>query len=272
MTPTAGARSPRDRAAALERRRRPPRGDGERLAGYGVLALPFASGDVLAFRRVTASSVGPPFTTVWHHDPDGGWTFYVNVEPRRACPRWFGAAVRDVVATDVDLRWTGPRELLLSAPSRRLEWGIRLRSTPAARLLDLATPLAPERAWRSDRFVRSATAAAAAVLRSGRLPSVGRAPNGQAFRLRPRAVWRVEGAAAIVEGRELGPTVRAERASEEGDRLRQEALGDYCLVREGLFTLGSARFDAFDPDRHDATVALGEVIRCGPPLAAGSPP
>jgi len=52
-----------------------PAGTGDRFAGYAVIGLPFASGHVLSLRRFPVSSVGPGYTSVWHRDPAGRWTF-----------------------------------------------------------------------------------------------------------------------------------------------------------------------------------------------------
>ena len=48
-----------------------PKGDCERVSGYGVMGLPFASGHILGLRRWTASSVGDRFTSIWQRDPTG---------------------------------------------------------------------------------------------------------------------------------------------------------------------------------------------------------
>ena len=37
--------------------------------GYGVMGLPFASGHVLAMRKMH-SSVGPKYESVWHRTPE----------------------------------------------------------------------------------------------------------------------------------------------------------------------------------------------------------
>jgi hypothetical protein len=60
------------------------------LSGYGVMGLPFGSGHVLGLRRWTASSVGEGFTSIWHRDPAGRWTFYGPPGCPRPCPqrRW----------------------------------------------------------------------------------------------------------------------------------------------------------------------------------------
>src|SRR6516225_7984354 len=70
-----------------------PKGDCERVSGYGVMGLPFRSGHVLGLRRWTASSVGDRFTSIWHRNPEGRWTFYESVSCDIACSRYFGAEV-----------------------------------------------------------------------------------------------------------------------------------------------------------------------------------
>jgi hypothetical protein len=68
--------APGVQAAETERHVRLPAGAGERFTGYGVMGLPFASGQVLAMRRFPASSIGPAHTSVWHRDPAGRWDFW----------------------------------------------------------------------------------------------------------------------------------------------------------------------------------------------------
>ena len=67
---------------------------GDRFAGYAVIGLPFASGHVLSLRRFPVSSVGPGYTSVWHRDPAGRWTFYSTVAPEQGCPRYFVTRLR----------------------------------------------------------------------------------------------------------------------------------------------------------------------------------
>ncbi len=47
-------------AAAIERQAGLPTGAGERFTGYGVMGLPFASGHVLAMRRVSRPHPSAP--------------------------------------------------------------------------------------------------------------------------------------------------------------------------------------------------------------------
>lgn len=233
--------APRALAETAERRRRLPPEEGEVSSGYGVLGLPFQSGHVLAFRRVVAASVGPPSVSVWHRDPRGFWTFYVNVDPWKSCARYFGAAVDDVVVTEIRLAWTGPNTLSLSIPSQRMHWGLRIWKTPLTRGLNGALRLLPSAAWRSRPGLRLLGPVAGRILGVGGLELAGRMPNGQRYRMRPGSVWRVEGSAAVVGGTELGRT---------GPLAEQPRLGTFPVANGGLFAFGSAVHEPFDPARH----------------------
>ena len=81
-----------------------PPGDCERVSGYGVMGLPFASGYILGLRRWTTSSVGESFTSIWHRDPGGRWTFYESVRCEVACTRYFGSAVQCVQVEPIEVR------------------------------------------------------------------------------------------------------------------------------------------------------------------------
>jgi hypothetical protein len=48
-----------------------PGGRDERFNGYGVMGVPFASGDLLALRRFPNISIGDGYTSLWHRGPDG---------------------------------------------------------------------------------------------------------------------------------------------------------------------------------------------------------
>jgi hypothetical protein len=70
--------SPRDQVLAAEKQARLLPGANERFSGWGVMGLPFRSGDVFAARRFPASSIGPGYTSVWYRNPQGHWTFYAD--------------------------------------------------------------------------------------------------------------------------------------------------------------------------------------------------
>ena len=64
----------------------------EYVKGWGVFGLPFDSGHVLAL-RVFPHNDFSPYRALWHRDPGGRWSIYVD-GPRldTACPRYFGPA------------------------------------------------------------------------------------------------------------------------------------------------------------------------------------
>ena len=113
-------KSPEQFAQAIEERPVLPPGDCERVSGYGVMGLLFASGHVLGLRRWTASSVGDRFTSIWHRDPTGRWTFYESVACEVACTRYFGADVERVQegpSTSNGRHLTGSMSEQLTGPS-----------------------------------------------------------------------------------------------------------------------------------------------------------
>jgi hypothetical protein len=75
-----------------EKRGQAPWPEHEYVKGWGLFGLPFDSGHVLALRVFPQSDFGP-YRRVWHRDPAGGWSIYVD-GPRldTACPRYYGAA------------------------------------------------------------------------------------------------------------------------------------------------------------------------------------
>ena len=68
------------------RRGKPPWPDHEYVKGWGVFGLSLDSGHVLAL-RVFPENDFSPYRTVWHRDPSGRWSIYVD-GPRldTACP------------------------------------------------------------------------------------------------------------------------------------------------------------------------------------------
>lgn len=231
---------PRELAAALERSPRLPAGTEERFSGYGVMGLSFTSGHVLALRRFPSSSIGPGYTSVWHRDPAGRWTFYADVAPRLACARFFGPAIERAVVDAVRVAWTGARSFVVTVPSAGLAWAVHLGATPLSRLLNAAAGALPQRAWRDRRALAALGLVASRAFDLGRLSLFGAAPNGQRFRETPRAVWPVDASSALLGGQSLGPV---------DPRLSQSRLGDFWIPRRGVFVVGQAFFDGTGEER-----------------------
>src|SRR5580704_18547274 len=112
-----------------------PPADCERVSGYGVMGLPFASGHVLGLRRWTASSVGDRFTSIWHRDPSGRWTFYESVSCEIACTRYFGADVERVQVGPIEVEWESPSRLHVRTVERAVDWSVTIGSTAVTRMM-----------------------------------------------------------------------------------------------------------------------------------------
>lgn len=220
-------------AAAADAGAELPGGEEERFAGYGIMGLPFTSGHVLAMRRFAASSVGPGYTSIWHRDPSGAWTFRQDQPPEVACPRYFGAALEDARQADIELEWTGPSTLRLVVLAERFEWTTTFRPSPLTAVLNGLGSILPDRMWRADRFLSLLGPVAGAALRAGKVCLAGDVPNGQSFQANPLKVWLVSDATASLAGVDFGPP---------GPLAEQARLGDFLIPQRGIFAIGRAFF------------------------------
>lgn len=223
-------REPRQLARHAEDHPRLPVAACERVSGYGVMGLPFRSGHVLGLRRWTASSVGEPFTSIWHRDPQGHWTFYESVPPDRACSRYFGAGVERVRVGPIGLEWQDDRRLRIrTLDDGHVEWSVELESTPVTRVMSLVGSALPAAAWRSRPVLSVMGTVAGRALRLGTVKLTGATSNGQRFDANPLRIWRVAGSHAVVDGEQLGPV---------GPLAEQAHLSDFYIPQRGVFAVG----------------------------------
>ena len=220
---------PRDFIENIEETPSLPEGDGDRFAGYAVIGLPFRSGHVLALRRFPASSLGPGYTSVWHRDPEGRWTFYSTVAPERSCSLYFGRQGERNVHAHVHIEWNGPRRFrAVVGGSRLLIWEVALTETVRTRMMNAIGSLIPDSWWPSRFVLRVTGLVAQLVLRTGRLNLSGRTPNGQLFIANPRRIWLVKSSRAVINGVDLGPV---------GPLATQARLNDFLIPQKGLFAV-----------------------------------
>lgn len=242
---------PRKLVEQLEAAASLPEGSNERFNGYGVMGLPFKSGHVLAMRRFPASSVGPGYTSIWHRNPDGDWVFYANVSPRQACTRFFGAMATDAIETEIRLAWTAPFHLHIAMPALPFDWEVEVRVTAATRLMNAMGRLLPSAAWRSPAVLATMGMMAGPLLRVGRVGLQGHAPNGQHFIANPRVLWVIRQSHARLSGEEFGPP---------GPLQPQVHLGDFWIPQRGMFAIGQAYFDSFDPALHSSKTSRSATL------------
>jgi hypothetical protein len=223
-------REPAEFAQSVEENPYLPAAECERVSGYGVMGLPFRSGHVLGLRRWTASSVGEPFTSIWHRDPAGRWTFYESAPSEIACTRYFGAGVERVQVGPIELVWEDARQLRVrTADSSDVDWSLEIGSTWVTRAMSLAGPRLPLAVWRSRRFLRLMGRVAGWSLRVGTVKLTGLTSNEQRFDANPLRVWYVTGSRATVKGEDLGSI---------GPLAEQAHLHDFWIPQRGIFAVG----------------------------------
>lgn len=216
----------------------------EYVRGFGVFSLPFDSGHVLAL-RVFPENDFAPYRTVWHRAPDGGWVIHVDA-PRLdvACPRYYGAAAREVAHARIELEWTGPTTLSVGMDAPRLEWTVTMAETPLVRAVNAVSAALPERLWRWPPTLRLFERLAGRLFDLGDVTLSGRAPNGQRGVLMPRRIFPVAASSARWEGRDLGSPARVPA---------NPAIGELRLPAGPVFAVGGAYFEMADPEEYRRT-------------------
>jgi hypothetical protein len=218
---------PRTIIQDIEQNRSLPTGEGDRFAGYAVIGLPFASGHVLSLRRFPASSVGPGYTSVWHRNPEGCWTFYSTVAPEQGCSRYFGSEVEKNVVMPIHIEWLGPAQFLVVAGST-ITWEVTLVESRVSRAMNMAARLLPESWWRKRSVLSVMGAASRFVLDTGKINLTGRTPNGHEFIANPRQLWLVKSSRAIIRGVDIGAP---------GPLVEQARLRDFLIPQKGMFAV-----------------------------------
>jgi hypothetical protein len=221
---------PREIIRQIETNPALPAGDGDRFAGYAVMGLPFCSGHVLALRRFPASSVGPGYTSVWHRDPDGAWTFYSTVTPELGCSRYFSHEISHNIVAPIGIEWTRPAQFTLTIGTT-LHWEISLAESLSTRLMNKASGFVPDAWWHRKSFLHAMGAAAGFVLGIGKMNLAGETPNGNEFVANPQHVWLIDSSRAVLNGQDLGPA---------GPLSRQARLNDVLIPQRGLFAVARA--------------------------------
>lgn len=222
-------KAPAEFAQAVEDHPVLPPGDCERVSGYGVMGLPFASGHVLGLRRWTASSVGDRFTSIWHRNPAGQWTFYESAPCEVACSRYFGDDVQRFEQGPIELDWEAPNRLRVRAADRSVDWSIQMGATLATRMMSAIGSTLPMAAWRSPPILTAMGAASGRMLGVGKVRLTGTTSNRQHFDANPLRVWYVTDSHAVIEGNELGPL---------GALDEQAHMADFYFPQRGIFAVG----------------------------------
>jgi hypothetical protein len=209
-----------------------PDGTGHQFSGNAVVGLPFSSGHVLALRRFEASSAGTAYTSVWHHDPEGRWTFPQNVPPEQSCPRYFGPAITENTTEPIRIDWTDEREfrVTVDAPGE-IVWNVRLAPTLSTRAMNAAASAMPPSWWGKRSVLSTMEIAARWILGTGEMNLTGYTPNGQVFTAAPRLIWSIAESRATIQGVDAGVPAPLPK---------QAMLGDFRIPQRGILAITTA--------------------------------
>jgi hypothetical protein len=225
---------PREIIRSIEESAALPAGTGDRFAGYAVIGLTFRSGHVLALRRFPASSVGPGYTSVWHRDPTGNWTFYSTVPRQQGCSRYFDSLVKREIVTPIDIVWTGSEQFRVLI-GNSVQWELTLSQSTLSRLMNIGARVVPDEWWRKTMMLKIMGYAARVGLRTGKINLSGKTPNGNQFIANPRRMWLIDSSRAIVDRIDLGPV---------GALDQQANLNDFLIPQRGIFAVVRAFLEA----------------------------
>jgi hypothetical protein len=104
----------------------------------------------------------------------------------------------------------------------------------------------PGALWRQPLFLKLMGGVASVALGAGYLALAGETPNGQRFIANPRLVWTVSASTASLDGQDFGSL---------GPLPVPARLGDFWIPQRGLFVIGSAFMENFDPAKHQSTTS-----------------
>ena len=222
-------RAPAEFAQVAEDRPALPPGDCERVSGYGVMGLPFASGHVLGLRRWTASSVGEQFTSIWHRDAQGNWTFYESAPPSRGRSGPRGPVARQRRSSGNRQPRRAPTRLQVRTADGVVDWTVELEAKARTRMMSTMSSIVPMAAWRSERMLHAIGAMAGPFLGVGKVQLTGTTSNRQHFDANPLRIWYVTESSAVVDGEDLGPI---------GPLQEQAHMADFYFPQRGMFAVG----------------------------------
>ncbi|MHB8661104.1 MAG: hypothetical protein ACYDH6_00255 [Acidimicrobiales bacterium] len=173
--------------------------------------------------------MGDRFTSIWHRDPHGRWTFYESVRCDVACSRYFGSDVERAEVVPIDIEREGPHRLHVRAADGAVDWTVEMDSTPVTRIMSTVGSAIPLAGWRSRPVLLAMGAVAGRALGVGKVKLTGLTSNGQLFDANPLRIWRVVDSQAIVEGTDLGPM---------GALAEKAHMADFNFPQHGIFAIG----------------------------------
>jgi hypothetical protein len=228
-----------------------PGKDQEYVNGWGIFALPFESGDVLAL-RVFPQNDFSPYRALWHRDPSGRWAIYVDGSRLdTSCPRYFGSVCEYTGFAGIDVTWAARNSLRIRMTDPSLDWTVTAHSTRVLTLVNAVSAKLPLASWRPQTLVR-ARERMAHRLGMGHIQLNGVMPSGHIGHLMPERMFFIDEARATLNGADLGRPVRLSS---------NPTIGEFRLPSRGVLVKGGAVWDILDPAEYERTrAATGEPV------------
>lgn len=232
-----------EKAAAIETRAdESPWTDHEYQRGYAVMVLPFSSGHLLAL-RVSPQNPFAPYVSVWHRDPGGEWSIFVDGPSlETACPRYWGPVTDRSEFAAIDVEWTGPGELRVGVDEPRLEWTMSISAPSYLRMGNALAASLPLWTWKRGPLLRLREWAVRRILDLGDVRLAFTTPSGHDTVFVPEEEYAIHESAALLDGRSLGEPVRLEE---------NPTIGDVPLPTRPSFVIGQVHLRIADRDEYE---------------------
>jgi hypothetical protein len=188
-----------------------------------------------------------PYKTVWHRDPAGHWSIYVN-GPRfdTACPRYYGPACTHVGRATIDLTWTGPMSLRVTIDQPALDWTLNAAETRVLGALNTIGARLPTWTWKPRALLGARELLARHVLHMGDLRMRGTMPSGHIGTLMPERMYFIADSTASLDGADLGHAARVTPTPD---------IGGFPVPARGVLAIGQAAWPILDRAEYARTLA-----------------
>lgn len=216
----------------------------EHFRGYAVVSLPFSSGHELGL-RVFPQNDFAPYTSVWHHTPEGDWAIH-NDGPslNTTCPRVWGKVLSHADLTQINVTWAGPNELRVEMEEPKLVWTMTITAPLLLRGFNRLSTTLPRRMWKSAITRRFGETVAWRFLNLGKLRFSFITPSGHDTILIPQKMFFIESAKAELKGQDLGVPVRLDE---------NPTIGGIPLPKRPAFMIGEAQAKIRDRREYERT-------------------
>jgi hypothetical protein len=223
----------------------------EHVRGYGIFGLPLSSGHVLALRVFPVNDFAP-YVTVWHMNPEGEWTIYYQApRPDIACPRYYGAAAKEIIPARIQLEWINEFELRVEIKQYQLEWTVRMKEPAIFHLLNKVNNALPFWTWKSSLLLKMREWIAQ-WLGMGKIKLSGKMPSGHFGILMPQRMFPIDWARVSINEIDLGTPVKVRP---------NPKIGEVPLPARGVFAIGQAHWEIINEKEYRDTRAELGVLK-----------